>query len=167
MEIGLSLGSNIGDRLANLVECRRRIAGIPSVRITAQSGVYETSPQDVPGCFAHVKFLNAALVLESQLPIQAFAAQCARIEREMGRAGKRRRNAPRIIDIDIVYAGNIVRAGKRLAIPHPRWAKREFVLRPLADVRPGLVIPGAVAPVAQILSGVEGKNGVEVFCRKW
>jgi len=167
MEIGLSLGSNMGDRLANLLECRRRLAAVPFARITAQSGVYETSPQDVPARFAEMNFLNAALVIECSAALRVFAAQCARIEREMGRPKNKTRNAPRIIDIDVIYAGDTVLAGKRLVVPHPRWSEREFVLRPLADVRPDLLIPGARASVARLLSDMKGENGVEVFRRNW
>jgi 2-amino-4-hydroxy-6-hydroxymethyldihydropteridine diphosphokinase len=132
----LSLGSNIGDRAANLraaVE-QMRAAGI---RITRVSPLYETEPVDVA---AQRWFLNLVVEAETDLfPLQLLA-RTQKIERALGRV-RTIPKGPRTIDIDILLYGNAVIRGETLEIPHPRMADRRFVLAPLADLAPDLRHP--------------------------
>lgn len=167
MEIGLSLGSNLGDRLANLCEARRRICAFPLTRAAAQSAVYETAPVETAERFAHLQFLNAVLVAETGLKLCEFAELCSKAERDMGRLRDGAEpGAPRVIDIDIIYADSIGCITKELVVPHPRWAGRAFVLRPLAEVRPELLLPGAAATAAELAARTALK-GIAVFARQW
>ena len=124
----LSLGSNVGDRKANL---EAAIAGLRKLgEVRAVSSYYETEPMEFT---AQPWFLNCAVALETELmPKQLLKALLA-IEKEMGR----RRTAskgPRLIDIDIVFFGSSVIATKGLAVPHPAMQERRFVLEPLAEI---------------------------------
>ena len=167
METGLSLGSNIGDRLEMLREARRRVAAIPDVRVVAQSRVYETRPVDVAAEYESLLFLNAVLIVESRQPLRELAAQLHGIEADLGRVRDRDRNSPRPIDLDIVYAGGARVSERDLTVPHPRWAERWFGAQPLADVRPNLLLPGQTKTVAQILRSLPGPEGVRPFAETW
>jgi 2-amino-4-hydroxy-6-hydroxymethyldihydropteridine diphosphokinase len=167
-EIAFSLGSNLGDRLANLREARRRIFAAPDARPAAQSPVYETEPVGVKPEYRDLRFLNAVLAVESDRPAEDWLETAAAIEREMGRARTADRCAPRPIDIDILYAGGRVLDGARLTVPHPRWAERRFVVRPLADIRPDLVLPGGARTVAEVLAALpDPPESVRLFAREW
>ena len=167
MEIGLSLGSNMGDRLARLREASRRIAAIPGVSITAQSPVYETAPVGVSAEHRHIAFLNAVLIVESGADVAWLSERLHRIEDEMGRVRGPDRNSPRPIDIDIIFAGGIGSSDQKLTLPHPRWAERRFVVQPLADVRPQLRLPGEARSVAEILAALPETEAVAVFAPEW
>jgi len=132
----LSLGSNIGDRDANLHAAieQMRTAGIRILRI---SPVYETEPVDVT---AQRWFLNLVVEAETDLfPLQLLA-RTQKIERVLGRV-RTIPKGPRTIDIDILLYGNAVIRGETLEVPHPGLAGRRFVLVPLADLAPQLRHP--------------------------
>jgi 2-amino-4-hydroxy-6-hydroxymethyldihydropteridine diphosphokinase len=161
MESGLSLGSNEGDRVARLREARARILAIPGVTELARSPLYETEPVDVKPEHRDLKFVNAVLVVEADLLPREWLAHAQRIEAEMGRVREGRdRNAPRPIDIDLLFLGRHCIDSKTLIVPHPLWAKRRFVLRPLADIRPDKILPGVQHSVADLLAGLKdtGEN---------
>ncbi len=142
----LSLGSNVGDREANLRSALERLAA-PDLRVLRVSPVYETEPVD----YTDQRWvLN--LVAEAQMdlfPMQLLA-RVNRIERAMGRV-RTVPKGPRIIDIDILLYGNSVVRSERLEIPHPRMAERRFVLAPLADLAPDLRHPVAHRTVRELL----------------
>ena len=123
MELGLSLGSNRGDRIANLREAHRALLEVADARDAAVSPLYETEPVEVRPEFQHLKFLNAVLVLETDHSPEQWLAWIGEIE---GRLGRERdasdRNAPREIDIDIIFAGDALIDSGGLTVPHPRWA---------------------------------------------
>jgi len=141
----LSLGSNVGERDANL---RRAIARMPpSVRILRVSPVYETEPLEFTD---QPWFLNLAVEAETDLSPSRLLARLAAIERALGRV-RAIPNGPRTIDIDILlYGDRLVRTAK-LEIPHPRMAARRFVLAPLADLAPGLRHPVTRQTVREML----------------
>lgn len=151
MEIGLALGSNMGDRLNNLKQARDKIGRIKDVVIVAQSPVYETEPVDMAPEFMGASFFNAVLITECHIDLSTLLQLCSEIERQAGRPPDRRRNEPRVIDIDIIYAGRSVIHNDSLMVPHPRWKSRRFVVQPLADVRPDLVMPNETQSVSDIL----------------
>jgi 2-amino-4-hydroxy-6-hydroxymethyldihydropteridine diphosphokinase len=166
MEICLSLGSNIGDRLRNLRRARRRICAIPGVGVVASSAVYETEPVGVPREFRKRSFLNAVLLIECASSSK-LASQLQAVEAIMGRPRSRVRNEPRTIDIDIIYAGRRCVRTRNLIVPHPRWSERRFVVRPLADVRSDLMVVGQRRTVAEILCSLRERPKVVLFKRKW
>ena len=152
MEVGLCLGANLGDRLIQLQTAKKLIVASRGVSFVAQSPVYETEPVDVPAKDAGLLFLNAVLIVKASLQAQELLLLCKRIEHEMGRLPDAcRKNAPRPIDIDIIYAGNLRVESAGITVPHPRWFERRFVVQPLSDVRPDLVIPGQTLTVKAIL----------------
>mgnify|MGYP001579652459 CR=1 FL=1 len=141
MEVAISLGSNLGNRLRNLQSACRRIASLRDTAMVARSAVYKTEPVGVDRKYSKLPFLNAVVVIETSLLPRALIRETRRIEKSLGRPAKRRKNLPRTIDLDIIYAGKEIVREKDLVIPHPRWAKRKFVVKPLSDVRPHLVLP--------------------------
>lgn len=167
MEVGLSLGSNLGDRLAHLREARDRISRLPATRLRAQSPAYETEPVDVEEQFRDRPFLNAVVVVETATELELFAQQLREIESDIGRVRTTDRNAPRVIDVDVIYAGMAAIRGESLSVPHPRWAERRFVVQPLADVRPDLRIEGQTRSVCELLLALPQQPNVVLFCRDW
>jgi len=126
----LSLGSNLGDREANLRDAIERLRGVGNP--IAISSFYETEPIDV---VSQPWFLNCAVKLDTEkMPRQLIAAILS-LEQEMGRQRKQQK-APRTIDIDILLFGSSMIDIPSLTIPHPRMHERRFVLEPLAEIAP-------------------------------
>ena len=167
METGLSLGSNLGDRLANLRAARQRLLALPGVRLLAAAPVYETEPVGVRPEFRHLAFLNTVLLLDGDGPPAAWRDATAQIEDALGRVRSADKFAPRPLDIDVLYVGNCCLDEGGLILPHPRWMLRRFVLQPLADVRPDLILPGATRTVLQTLAGLPPGEAVNKFCDVW
>ena len=90
-----------------------------------------------------------------------------KIEKNLGRERTEDRNAPRPIDIDIIYAGDQIIDGGGLEVPHPRWAERRFVVQPLNDIRPNMILPQMNQPVSVILNSLPKDEGLSVFDEKW
>jgi 2-amino-4-hydroxy-6-hydroxymethyldihydropteridine diphosphokinase len=142
----LSLGSNMGDREANLRAAIERIAA-PGLRVLRISPVYETEPVDYTD---QRWFLNLVVEAETSLfPLQLLA-RTQKAERVLGRV-RTVLKGPRIIDIDILLYGTAVMRTGKLEIPHPRIAERRFVLVPLNDLAPDLRHPVTRATVAEML----------------
>lgn len=166
MRAGVALGSNLGDRLANLRQARALVLAMPGVSVPViDSRVYETEPvQSGPDAGA---YLNAVIEVEYDGQPITLLDGLQRIEAELGRPSKRPRNAPRTIDLDILYAGNLVLSNEEVVIPHPRLHQRRFVLTPLADIRPDLILPGQQQPISVLLSTLIDPSGVELFSENW
>jgi 2-amino-4-hydroxy-6-hydroxymethyldihydropteridine diphosphokinase len=127
----LALGSNVGDREANLRTAVTLLQG-DEIRVRRGSSLYETAPQEL---LDQPSFLNAVLEVETSLfPLQLLA-RVREIERKMGRR-RVTPKGPRNIDIDILFYGRNVIATAELEVPHPRIAQRRFVLEPLAEIAP-------------------------------
>ena len=167
VEYGLSLGSNLGDRLALLSGVRRALVCRADVQVVAASRVYETEPVDVLPEHSDLAFLNAVLIAESRLAPLALAKVLWALEDEQGRLRGKNPNAPRPLDIDIIYAGDQRVARGRLHLPHRSWAERRFVVQPLADVRPRLVLPGQTATVSEILAALPAEPAVVPWPDSW
>lgn len=127
----LALGSNIGDREANLREALRRLEA-EDLRVTRKSSLYETAPRDI---LDQPWFLNAVVEIETALFPMQLLARIRKVESEMGRR-RVTPKGPRNIDIDILFYGRTVIATPDLEVPHPRIAERAFVLEPLAEIAP-------------------------------
>jgi len=133
--IYLALGTNLGDRPANL---RAAIAALaPQARVQAESRIYETPPW---GFLDQPAFLNMALCAETDLPPAELLAFLKQLESDLGRVPTFR-NGPRLIDIDILFYDDLILNTPPLVIPHPRLHERDFVLVPLADIAPDLIHP--------------------------
>lgn len=167
MEVGLSLGSNLGDRLAHLRTAVQEIGQVPGVRILNTSAAYETEPVDVTPEHEDEPFLNAVVLVETSLPLEELAQAAHAIEDDMGRVRTSDRNAPRPIDVDILYAGDRVLTKETLTLPHPRWNERRFVVQPLADVRQDLVLPGETRTVGEVLSSLPETPKVVLYSLNW
>lgn len=167
MEFGLSLGSNLGDRLANLRRARDEVLAIPGVHLRAQSRVYETEPVDVDPDDRDKSFLNAVLSVETDLAPEDLAPLLHEVESRMGRRRESNRNAPRVIDLDIIYAGMRTIRSPTLCVPHPRWAERKFVVQPLSDVSPDFIAPGETRTVREILRFLPDSPRVALFAADW
>jgi 2-amino-4-hydroxy-6-hydroxymethyldihydropteridine diphosphokinase len=151
---GVALGSNIEDRLANLREGCRRVCLLhesgPAIRF---SSIYETDPVDcAPGTSP---YLNAVMGINSTMAPVALLHQLLEIEKAMGRPSKREKNVPRIIDLDVLYAGDLRVNNSEIVLPHPRLSGRRFVLAPLAEISPDLVLPGLTHSVRDLLDALE------------
>lgn len=138
----LSLGANLGARAQALREALRRLAQLPGTRLSRASSFYETAPW---GKTDQPPFLNGAARLSTRLAPEALLAACQEIERALGRVRHEHWGA-RTLDIDLVYGvrgGQAVRvATPRLTLPHPYLLERAFVLVPLAEIAPTLVLAG-------------------------
>jgi 2-amino-4-hydroxy-6-hydroxymethyldihydropteridine diphosphokinase len=166
MRTGIALGSNLGDRLANLRAGREavmRLAGVSGTPLCSR--VYETEPVGT-GPDAG-RFLNAVIEVEFTGQPMALLDALQEIEATMGRPSKRPRNAPRTLDLDILYVGNLVLSNEEIVIPHPRLHQRRFVLTPLNDIRPDLLLPGQQHTIAQLLATLQDPASVEEFVEKW
>jgi 2-amino-4-hydroxy-6-hydroxymethyldihydropteridine diphosphokinase len=143
----LSLGSNVGDRKANLRRAVDALAG-HRVEVEAVSSIYETEP--VGEVLDQPEFLNAAARVRTGLePVQLLDV-CKAIEAEEGRMFGGPRHAPRTIDIDLLLLGELELSTVRLTIPHPELTARRFVLVPLLELDPGLELPDGTALAAAL-----------------
>ena len=130
----VSLGSNIEPRADYLDRARNALAALPGTRLVKASSVIETEPVGVPAEFASMRFLNQVAVFENGLDAFGFSRRMHAIEDGLGRV-RTVRNGPRTIDIDLIdFDGQAVNTPE-LTLPHPRAADRDFVLRPLAELR--------------------------------
>jgi 2-amino-4-hydroxy-6-hydroxymethyldihydropteridine diphosphokinase len=150
--VTLALGTNLGDRPANL---RAAVASLPpAVNGLAESPVYETPPWGVTDQPA---FLNMVVRGTTALPPLELLRRLKQLETELGRQPGRRWG-PRLIDIDILFYDDLVIDQPGLTVPHPRLPERAFVLVPLADLAPDLVHPRLGKSVRELLAGVDAEG---------
>ena len=154
--IYLALGTNLGDRSANL---KQAIAALtPQMEVKAKSSVYETPPwgfEDQP------KFLNQVIKAKTYLDPEPLLKHLKRLEVALGRK-ESFLNGPRLIDIDLLFYNNLVVDKPSLVIPHPRLHERGFVLLPLMDLAPDLVHPVKKKSVREMLA-LCNVEGIEKF----
>ena len=135
--LGSNLNSEFGDRAANLEEAVQRIGGLGEVR--AVSSFFDTEPV---GFLEQPRFLNGALVLETELEPVELMRELLGVERAMGREREGAiANGPRVIDLDLLLYGDVVMLTEELTLPHPEMQARRFVLEPLAEIAPEWVHP--------------------------
>lgn len=147
----IALGSNLGDRLKHLQNALDELARIPSLQCLRLSPLYETAPVGMPK--GTPWFLNAVVEVAAECSPHRLLEHTAAVEQNLGRirpeGGKK---TSRIIDLDILLFGDYLINDPELQIPHPRMCEREFVLRPLADLRPTLHVPGCRETVMELLN---------------
>jgi 2-amino-4-hydroxy-6-hydroxymethyldihydropteridine diphosphokinase len=166
MRTAVALGSNMGDRLENLRAARNSILDLPNVKAPIfSSAAYETEPV---GCEPEAgKFLNAIVEFDYDGDPARLLGQLIQIEETLGRKRDHPQNVSRIIDVDLLYRDEQRINDKQLQLPHPRLHLREFVLRPLADIRPGLMLPGRKKTIRELLAEVEQSGGVVRYADTW
>jgi 2-amino-4-hydroxy-6-hydroxymethyldihydropteridine diphosphokinase len=231
MDAILSLGSNLGDRLAHLVQAREALGRLPQTRLVASSRIYVTEPvgasnetQGVePGLLPafstlnaqrstfnaqpnfvqtssslgrsaldakggepvepvgrwplksdnlgvsgkYPEFFNAIVVLETALEVHALSDAVHAIETRMGRKREADRNAPRVIDIDLICCDGLQLDEPALQLPHPCAHTRRFVCEPLTELRPNLVLPGQHLPILAILAHLPASPCVSIAAEQW
>jgi 2-amino-4-hydroxy-6-hydroxymethyldihydropteridine diphosphokinase len=150
----LGLGSNLGDKRAMLHEALRRLDETDGVCVAARSGFYRTPPW---GKTDQDWFLNAAAAVETDLPPHDLLAVCLDVERAIGRV-RDEKWGPRLIDIDLLTYDGRELADETLTLPHPYLTQRAFVLAPLAEIAPDLIIGGS--SVTEALARVDS-SGIE------
>jgi 2-amino-4-hydroxy-6-hydroxymethyldihydropteridine diphosphokinase len=145
----VGIGANLGDARANVLDAIDRLARLPGARLVRTSSLYRTAPIDSSGD----DYVNAVAALDTDLDAHALLQALFAIEQAHGRE-RPYRNAPRTLDLDLLLHGDqVIDDAPTLIVPHPRMHERAFVLVPLAEVAPDLVIPGCGA-VATLLEGV-------------
>ncbi len=166
MRVAVALGSNLGDRLDNLRAARKQIVDLTDVGPPIlSSAIYETDPVDCePGA---QKFLNAVVEFDYEGDPVNLWKQLAAIEVGLGRPPAHPRNVSRKIDIDLLYFGDTKIEWKKLQLPHPRMHLRKFVLQPLADIRPDLVLPNQRKTVRDLLAELEDSGKVVRLTDEW
>jgi 2-amino-4-hydroxy-6-hydroxymethyldihydropteridine diphosphokinase len=166
MRIGIALGSNLGDRLANLRAARTAVVDLSTEKSSVLvSPIYETEPVDCESGAG--KFLNAVVEIEYDGDPTALLRKMIGIEESLGRDRKHARNVSRKIDIDLLYADDLNVANEELQLPHPRMHQRKFVLQPLADIRPDLILPNHKKNISELLAQVKDSTKVVRFAEKW
>ncbi len=156
MRAYVGVGSNLGDRWANLALAARELRADPRVSLVRASRVWDTAPVGPP----QPRYLNAVLEVESQGTAHELLARLQRIENTAGRKRTVERWAARTLDLDLLLHGDEVIRSPTLVVPHPGLVSRRFVLAPLAELCPERVVPGTGRTVAQLLALVAPADAV-------
>jgi 2-amino-4-hydroxy-6-hydroxymethyldihydropteridine diphosphokinase len=150
----LGLGSNVGDRRANL---QGAVDLLPErgVDVLASSAVYDTEPVGL--VLDQPEFLNACIRIRTALEPEELLDACKAVERELGREAGGPRHGPRPIDVDLLLLGDLEHDSERLTLPHPAITSRRFVLEPLLELDPALTLPDG-RRLADERAGVAGQR---------
>lgn len=127
----VALGANLGDAVATVQQALCDVAGLPGTQLVKASSLYRTAPFEAQG----PDFINAVVLLQTQLSPLELLHALQDLELQSGRE-RPYVNAPRTLDLDVVFYGDVVLDTPELTLPHPRWQARAFVLLPLAEVWP-------------------------------
>lgn len=133
----VGIGANLGDARGNVDDAVARLGLLPESRLLRTSPHYRSAPIDSSGD----DYVNAVAAIETRLSAEDLLAALHTIEAEHGRE-RPYRNAPRTLDLDLLLYGDAIIATDTLTVPHPRMLERAFVLRPLLDIAPAIVVPG-------------------------
>ena len=146
----MALGANLGDRRGNILRGMKRLEELSAERLL-RSALWETAPVDCPP--GSPPFVNAVVGLRprAEEKPETLLRKLKALEREFGRQPKTVLNEPRPLDLDLIAFGRETRATPDLTLPHPRAHVRRFVLQPLSEIAPELVLPGQTQTVAQLL----------------
>jgi 2-amino-4-hydroxy-6-hydroxymethyldihydropteridine diphosphokinase len=147
----IGLGSNLGDREATLRRALARLNAAHAIRVLEVSRFRETDPV---GFTDQPKFVNAVAAVETELAPRELLETLLSVERAMGRTREGPRFGPRTIDLDLLLYDDEIIDEPGLRVPHPRLHERTFVMEPLAELEPGLVVPGR-GPLKTLLRKLE------------
>jgi len=153
VRVFVALGSNLGDRERTLAQARAQLAHLPDTELVGESGIYETAPLGGP---EQGDYLNQVVELHTGLSPWELLAQLQQIERNCGRE-RLVRWGPRTLDLDILWYHGFSSSDPRLEVPHPRMEERRFVLEPLAELAPDLILPSG-RTVGEALESVRGQE---------
>ncbi|MDR3087397.1 MAG: 2-amino-4-hydroxy-6-hydroxymethyldihydropteridine diphosphokinase [Azoarcus sp.] len=154
----VAFGANLGDPVAALRRAMSALGALPETRVTACSSCYHSAPLGVPD--AQPDYINAVIALDTGLTPQTLLDALLKIET----TGGRRRDtplAPRPVDLDLLLHGDTVMRTPTLTLPHPRLRQRAFVLLPLIEIAPDLLIPG-IGPLTLLLETVRDQRIVRM-----
>ncbi len=150
----IALGSNVGDSQAILARAMERLAALSTLPLL-QSSFWQTTPVDCPP--GSPPFVNAVIGLapwREETP-ESLLEKLLLLEKEFGRKAKKIVNEPRRLDLDLIAFGQETRDSKQLILPHPRAHTRRFVMQPLSEIAPDLVLPGQRLGVASLLAALK------------
>jgi 2-amino-4-hydroxy-6-hydroxymethyldihydropteridine diphosphokinase len=156
----VALGSNLGDSRKIILAAMARLQDF-SIEPVLKSSLWQTLPMDCPQ--DSPKFVNAVVGLiskKNETPA-SLLGKLRGMEKEFGRAPKTVLNEPRPLDLDLIAFGNEIRNSPELILPHPRAHLRRFVLQPLSEIAPELVLPGQGKKVSELLVGLSGDETVK------
>ncbi|MFA6545018.1 MAG: 2-amino-4-hydroxy-6-hydroxymethyldihydropteridine diphosphokinase [Limisphaerales bacterium] len=156
----IALGSNLGDSRQTVIEALDRLKGF-STSPLRRSSLWRTTPVDCPP--GSPGFLNAVVALDPlpRLTPETLLIELQALEREFGRRPKQLLNEARPLDLDIIAWGDEVRRTSTLVLPHPRAHLRRFVLQPLSELAPTMVLPGQTQTVAELLAVLKTEERLE------
>jgi len=137
-DVYIALGANLGDPIKQLLQAIDELAALPHSRLMARSSLYRSRPVGGP---VQPDYINAVVRLASALKPRTLLQHCLAIEARHGRQ-RQQKNAPRTLDLDLLLYDGLILHETGLTVPHPRMHQRSFVLKPLAEIAPQLVIPG-------------------------
>ena len=153
----IALGSNLGNSREIILAALARLQKVSTTPIL-KSALWQTSPVNCPP--DSPKFLNAVVALTprpDETP-ESLLEKLQALEKELGRAPKKILNEPRPLDLDLIAFGNETRSSPALILPHPRARERRFVLQPLSEIAPDLILPGQTQTVAQLLASLRDRE---------
>ena len=133
----VALGANLGDAVAAVQQALHQVAALPDTQLVKASSLYRSAPYEAQG----PDFINAVALVQTQLSPLALLHALQAIELQSGRE-RPYKNAPRTLDLDVIFYGDVTLDTPELTLPHPRWLERAFVLLPLAEVLPERVSEG-------------------------
>ena len=138
----VAFGANLGDAVATVQQALRDVAGLPQTQLVKASSLYRSAPYEAQG----PDFINAVALVQTQLSPLALLHALQALELKSGRE-RPYINAPRTLDLDVIFYGDVTLTTPELTLPHPRWHERAFVLQPLAEVWPERVSAAQLAAV--------------------
>ena len=138
----VAFGANLGDAVATVKQALRDVADLPDTQLFKVSSLYRSAPYEAQG----PDFINAVAMVDTQLSPMALLHALQALEQQSGRE-RSFKNAPRTLDLDLIFHGDVVLATPELTLPHPRWHARAFVLQPLAEIWPARVSASQLAAV--------------------
>ena len=155
----VAFGANLGDAASMYIHTRAALAALPATRVTAHSALYRSAPilpAGTPAATTQPDYHNAVVALDTALAPLALLDALLDLEARAGRT-RPHANAPRPLDLDLLLYDDQIIDHPRLSVPHPRMTQRAFVLVPLAEISPDVVIP-AQPPLAELLAGVHAQR---------
>jgi len=158
-QIFLGLGSNIGDRYENLKKGIDLLNDHPHVWVIEQSHVYQSPPMYQTN---QSDFYNMVVEIDTNLIPVDLLTEIKQIEIKVGRISKRKKNMPRILDIDILAIGDMQIHSTLLEVPHPRISERKFVLKPWSDITPQFILPNSLKSVSDLLVNTDDSSDINM-----
>jgi 2-amino-4-hydroxy-6-hydroxymethyldihydropteridine diphosphokinase len=139
----VAFGANLGEAQAKVLQAIQDVGALATSQLVKASSLYASAPHEATG----PEFVNAVAMYDTDLPPLALLDALQNLEKTAGRE-RPYLNAPRTLDLDIIFYGDVALDSPRLTLPHPRWQKRAFVLVPLAEISPDKVSPALLSSVA-------------------